>query len=115
MLRTPRLLSSLALPAFLVGCVSRGQPGPAGDPAGDPSGAAAARAAEGPAFDFRGDFTGPLGLQLYSVRNQIRDDVPGTLARVRALGFREVEGEPVQEPGPAGGAAGAASADPCGT
>jgi len=39
----------------------------------------------------RGDFTGPLGLQLYSVRNEISKDVPGTLARVRALGFREVE------------------------
>ena len=39
----------------------------------------------------RGDFKGPLGVQLYSVRNAISKDVPGTLARVRALGFREVE------------------------
>jgi sugar phosphate isomerase/epimerase len=30
-------------------------------------------------------------VQLYSVRNAISKDVPGTLARVRALGFREVE------------------------
>lgn len=39
----------------------------------------------------RGDFAGPLGLQLYSVRDAMRTDVPGTLARVRALGVREVE------------------------
>ena len=39
----------------------------------------------------RGDFKGPLGVQLYSVRNAISKDVPGTLARVRALGFPEVE------------------------
>lgn len=42
-------------------------------------------------LDLRGDFKGPLGVQLYSVRNPISKDVPGTLARVRALGFREVE------------------------
>ena len=42
-------------------------------------------------LDLRGDFKGPLGVQLYSVRNAIVKDVPGTLARVRALGFREVE------------------------
>src|SRR5256885_11939841 len=42
-------------------------------------------------LDLRGDFKGPLGVQLYSVRDAIGKDVPGTLARVRALGFREVE------------------------
>jgi sugar phosphate isomerase/epimerase len=42
-------------------------------------------------LDLRGDFKGPLGVQLYSVRNAISTDVPGTLARVRALGFQEVE------------------------
>src|SRR4051812_18342048 len=42
-------------------------------------------------LDLRGDFQGPLGVQLYSVRDAITKDVPGTLARVRALGFREVE------------------------
>src|SRR3954469_13830505 len=42
-------------------------------------------------LDLRGDFKGPLGVQLYSVRDAIAKDVPGTLARVRALGFREVE------------------------
>jgi sugar phosphate isomerase/epimerase len=42
-------------------------------------------------FDFTGDFSGPLGVQLYSVRAAMPKDVPGTLARVRALGFQEVE------------------------
>lgn len=54
--------------------------------------AVGAAAAPAPAdFRFAGDFAGPLGVQLYSVRGAIRGDVPGTLARVRALGFREVE------------------------
>src|SRR5689334_9319088 len=30
-------------------------------------------------LDLRGDFKGPLGVQLYSVRNAIGKDVPGTL------------------------------------
>jgi sugar phosphate isomerase/epimerase len=34
---------------------------------------------------------GPVGLQLYSLREQLKKDVPGTLAKVRALGIREVE------------------------
>ena len=38
-----------------------------------------------------GDFAGPLGVQLYSFREAFKTDVPGTLARVRALGIREVE------------------------
>jgi len=33
----------------------------------------------------------PLGLQLYSVRAQLKKDVPGTLKQVRAWGFDEVE------------------------
>lgn len=40
---------------------------------------------------FTGDFAGPLGLQLWSVREPMGDDVTGTLAHVRAMGFREVE------------------------
>ena len=36
-------------------------------------------------------FKGPLGLQLYSLRNQFAKDVPGTLAKVRSLGFTHVE------------------------
>jgi len=33
----------------------------------------------------------PVGLQLYSFRNQFAKDVPGTMAKVREMGFREVE------------------------
>ena len=34
---------------------------------------------------------GPIGLQLWSVRESLKKDVPGTLARVRAMGIQEVE------------------------
>jgi sugar phosphate isomerase/epimerase len=34
---------------------------------------------------------GSLGLQLYSVRDSMKADVPGTLAKVAAIGFKEVE------------------------
>lgn len=33
----------------------------------------------------------PVGLELYSFRNQFKTDVPGTMAKVKAFGFREVE------------------------
>ncbi len=33
----------------------------------------------------------PVGLQLYSFRNQFAKDVPGTMAKVKAMGFREAE------------------------
>jgi sugar phosphate isomerase/epimerase len=33
----------------------------------------------------------PLGLQLYSLRDQLKTDVPGTLKQVKAWGFEEVE------------------------
>src|SRR2546423_13056645 len=36
-------------------------------------------------------FTGPLGLQLYSLRNQFAMDVPGTLDKVRDFGFEYIE------------------------
>jgi len=36
-------------------------------------------------------FKGPLGLQLYSLRADFAKDVPGALAKVREMGFREVE------------------------
>ena len=35
---------------------------------------------------------GPVGLQLWSLREYGPKDLPGTLAKVRAMGFREVEG-----------------------
>jgi sugar phosphate isomerase/epimerase len=44
-----------------------------------------------PAITFQGDFTGPLGLQLWSVRNYASEDLESTLARVSGMGFREVE------------------------
>ncbi|HET6569390.1 MAG TPA: sugar phosphate isomerase/epimerase [Rhodothermales bacterium] len=40
---------------------------------------------------YQGDFEGPLGLQLWSVRRAMRQDVPGTLQKVHDWGFREVE------------------------
>ncbi len=36
-------------------------------------------------------FKGPLGLQLYSLRDSFNKDVPGTLAKVHDFGFRYVE------------------------
>ena len=36
-------------------------------------------------------FKGPLGLQLYSLRDQFKKDVPGTLAKVKEFGFTQVE------------------------
>jgi sugar phosphate isomerase/epimerase len=36
-------------------------------------------------------FTGPLGLEIYSLRREMAKDVPGTLAGIRQLGFEEVE------------------------
>ena len=35
--------------------------------------------------------TAPVGLGLYSFRDQFAKDVPGTMAKVRQMGFREVE------------------------
>ncbi|MBM4154161.1 MAG: sugar phosphate isomerase/epimerase [Lentisphaerae bacterium] len=36
-------------------------------------------------------FKGPVGLQLYSLRDSFKKDVPGTLDAVKALGFKYVE------------------------
>ena len=36
-------------------------------------------------------FKGPIGLQLYSLRDQFAKDVPGTLDKVRDYGFKNVE------------------------
>lgn len=35
--------------------------------------------------------TAPVGLQLYSFRDAFANDVPGTMAKVRQMGFREIE------------------------
>ena len=44
------------------------------------------------AADVSGDFKGPIGLQLYTLRESFKTDVPGTLDKVKALGFVEIEG-----------------------
>jgi len=49
------------------------------------SAATAAPVGTGPSFK------GPLGLQLYSFRDQFAKDVPGTLDKIRDLGFTDVE------------------------
>jgi len=36
-------------------------------------------------------FKGPVGLQLYSLREQFKKDVPGTLGEVKTLGFKYAE------------------------
>jgi sugar phosphate isomerase/epimerase len=51
-------------------------------------GVSALGAAPRPARNARG---APFGLQLYSVRRELDKDVPGTLAKVKAIGFRDVE------------------------
>ena len=37
---------------------------------------------------FAGDFTGEAGLQLYSLRDSFKKDVPGSLDKVKAFGVR---------------------------
>lgn len=37
------------------------------------------------------DFKGPIGLQLYSLREQFKKDVPGTLDEVKQFGIKNVE------------------------
>jgi sugar phosphate isomerase/epimerase len=41
--------------------------------------------------EIKSRLNGPIGLQLYSLREYGPKDLPGTLAKVRAMGFREVE------------------------
>jgi sugar phosphate isomerase/epimerase len=42
--------------------------------------------------EIRTVLNGPVGLQLWSLREYLPKDLAGTLAKVRAFGFREVEG-----------------------
>ena len=44
--------------------------------------------------DLAGDFKGPLGLQLYTLRESFKTNVPATLDRVKELGFTEIESVP---------------------
>ncbi|HPA20581.1 MAG TPA: sugar phosphate isomerase/epimerase [Verrucomicrobiae bacterium] len=38
-----------------------------------------------------GGFEGEVGLQMYSFREDFKKDVPGTIEKIKALGFKEVE------------------------
>lgn len=78
-----RTLSLSAL-VLVAACATTNSTPPSSAPSPSP-------AADGSGFVYAGDFAGPLGVQLYSFRDAFKTDVPGTLARVRALGFREVE------------------------
>src|SRR3974390_2569200 len=44
-----------------------------------------------PSIGIGPSFKGPIGIQLYSLREQFKKDVPGTLDEVKALGIRNVE------------------------
>jgi len=33
-----------------------------------------------------------IGLQLYSIRNEVKQDLKGTLQKIRSMGIRELEG-----------------------
>lgn len=47
--------------------------------------------AAGPAPAREHSFTGPFGIQLYSLRHQLDKDVPGTLKYIREVGYTDVE------------------------
>jgi sugar phosphate isomerase/epimerase len=74
--------------ASALGCGSAGRDAAVKDSSAPATKASASAPAE---LKLTGDFQGPLGVQLYSFREAFKTDVPGTLARVRALGFKEVE------------------------
>lgn len=85
------ILPLLTLAAVSGGCGGAEEPGTEAAVAADAPATAAPAAADTANFNFTGDFNGPLGVQLYSFRNELQQDVPGTLRKVRDLGFREVE------------------------
>ena len=53
---------------------------------------AGARAWRAPQDEIRTALNGPVGLQMWSLREYLPKDLAGTLAKIRAMGFREVEG-----------------------
>lgn len=53
---------------------------------------AGARAWLAPQEEIKTMLNGPVGLQMWSLREYLPKDLPGTLTRMRAMGFREVEG-----------------------
>jgi len=48
--------------------------------------------ADSPQAALASPLNGPIGLQLWSLREYLPKDLPGTLAKVKAMGFVEVEG-----------------------
>ncbi|HXI54023.1 MAG TPA: hypothetical protein VNH84_21060, partial [Candidatus Saccharimonadales bacterium] len=46
------------------------------------------------AADLAGDFKGPLGLQLYTLRESFKTNVPATLDKVKELDFTDIESVP---------------------
>ncbi|HEX6069093.1 MAG TPA: sugar phosphate isomerase/epimerase [Longimicrobiaceae bacterium] len=87
-MRSSPRLSLLLVAALAAGCSSAEDA--TVDQAADSAAVAdSAGASEGIAYT--GSFQGPLGLQLWSVRERMEQDVPGTLAWVRQQGFTEVE------------------------
>jgi sugar phosphate isomerase/epimerase len=52
---------------------------------------AALSAIEARAGDGQGPLNRPIGLQLYTVREEVAKDLPGTLKQLAAIGYREVE------------------------
>lgn len=53
---------------------------------------AGARAWPAPQEEIKTVLNGPVGLQMWSLREYLPKDLPGTLTRMRGMGFREVEG-----------------------
>jgi sugar phosphate isomerase/epimerase len=53
---------------------------------------AGARAWLGAQDEIKTVLNGPVGVQMWSFREYLPKDLPGTLTKVRAMGFREVEG-----------------------
>jgi sugar phosphate isomerase/epimerase len=53
--------------------------------------AAATAGGRGPGDLFANPFNKPVGLQLYTVRDELQKDVSGTIKKVAAVGYKEVE------------------------
>lgn len=75
-------LAGGALAAARGGGPAAGGPGSVGHGAAEREGGVAAR---------RSAIGVPIGLQLYTLRGLLTEDLPGTLARIAEIGYREVE------------------------
>ena len=91
MTKSLRLLPALLLAAATAACI-------AGDESAADRSAADTTQLSMPdtatLLNFQGDFEGPLGLQLWSVREQLEADLSATLAWVRELFFRAGSDDP---------------------